>query len=378
MALWTSHVEPAFVERLSALVRTCLLPFADELDRRDVYPSEPIRLLAEAGFTSLLLPREYGGEARPNGFGVSVFEEVAYASGAAATSLITIFQVQNALHRYGCERLKALYLPRFRQGLISSFALSEVGHGSDIRHVSTRARRDGDGWTLEGQKSYVSSGGEAALFAILAETERGVSLFVLPRDTPNVRCVASAQSASFGLRNGPHVDLELEGARLPLDHLLGEEGKGVRQAATVLDYSRPLAAGISLGIARAAFDGALAFARERMAFDKHVIEFQGIQWYFAELLADIDAARLLTYDAARALDEGREIARTSAEAKLFASKVASHAAAQAVQICGAHGVTEGAPFGRYLRDAKAYEIAGGSSEILKNTIGRYLQRLGET
>jgi alkylation response protein AidB-like acyl-CoA dehydrogenase len=130
-----------------------------------------------------------------------------------------------------------------------------------------------------------------------------------------------------------------------------------------------------LGIARAAFDGALAFATNRIAFGKTIAEFQGIQWYFAEMLCEIDAARLLTYEAARALDEHRDIARFSSEAKLMASRVGTEVACRAVQICGAHGVQESAPFGRYLRDAKAYEIAGGSSEILKNTIAKQLQRM---
>ena len=133
-----------------------------------------------------------------------------------------------------------------------------------------------------------------------------------------------------------------------------------------------MAAAISLGIARAAFDGALRFAKTRMVFDQPVLSLQGIQWYFAEMLTEIDAARLLTYEAARALDRHDQIARFSSEAKLMASRVATETASRAVQICGAYGVMESAPFGRYLRDAKAYEIAGGSSEILKNTIAKRL------
>jgi alkylation response protein AidB-like acyl-CoA dehydrogenase len=143
---------------------------------------------------------------------------------------------------------------------------------------------------------------------------------------------------------------------------------------TTLDYSRTLAAAISAGIARAAFEAALAFARERTAFDQKVLDFQGIQWYFADMLTEIDAARLLIYRAAEALDAHEDIARYSSEAKLKASAVATEVAARAVQICGAYGTMIGAPFGRFLRDAKTYEIGGGSSEILKNTIGRYLAR----
>ena len=166
--------------------------------------------------------------------------------------------------------------------------------------------------------------------------------------------------------------MRLIAATVPKDHLLGIDGRGIKQSAICLDHSRVLAGAISIGIARAAVEGALQFARTRKAFDKHVIDFQGIQWYFADLVTEIEAARHLVYAAARAVDTGRDLARLPAQAKLLASRVAVTAASQAIQICGAQGMLESLPFGRYLRDAKAYEIAGGSSEILKNTIALHL------
>jgi len=194
----------------------------------------------------------------------------------------------------------------------------------------------------------------------------------VPRDAKGVSTYEGANSATFGLRNGPHMNVVFDDVRLPADHLIGEEGKGLRQAVVVLNHSRTLAGAISLGIARAAFEGALSFARDRVAFDKRVLEFQGIQWYFAEMLTDIDAARLLIYRAAEALDNQDQMARWGSEAKLKAGTVATAVATQAAQICGAYGIMENAPFGRYLRDAKAYEVAGGSNEILKNTIVKFL------
>ena len=265
--------------------------------------------------------------------------------------------------------------PQFRDGLITSYALTEANHGSDIRSLDTKAEFTDGAWVLNGRKSFITSGSAAEAYIILAETPVGVTTFFVRRDMPGVSSFKGPNAATFGLRNGPHVDLVLENVRLPPDHMVGTEGKGVRQAVTTLDFSRAMAAAISTGIARAAFDGALAFAGKRRAFDRTVFEFQGIQWYFAEMLTEIDAARLLTFEAARALDEHRDIARFSSEAKLMASRVATETASRAVQICGAYGVMEIAPFGRYLRDAKAYEIAGGSSEILKNTIGKRLSQL---
>ena len=194
----------------------------------------------------------------------------------------------------------------------------------------------------------------------------------MDRDTPGVSTRETREAETFGLRNGPHVNLVLDEVELPTDALVGVEGNGLRQAMVTLSNSRTLAAGISLGIARAAFDESLAYVRQRSAFGGKVIDFQGIQWYFAEAAAEIDAARLLCYQAAADLDSGGDYQRSSSAAKLLAAALATKVAGMAVQVCGAHGTQETAPFGRYFRDAKAYEVAGGSAEILKNTIAKSL------
>ncbi|AMG87184.1 acyl-CoA dehydrogenase family protein [Bordetella bronchiseptica] len=371
-ALWRDRVDPAFLRELRRVVADTVLPEAEAIDRQDVYPVQIIKAMARRGYTSLTLPRQWGGGAAPYGHCAAVFEEASYGSAAVGISLITILQAQTLINQFGAESLKAAVLPEFAQGLITAYALTEANHGSDIRSLDTKARRGAGGWTLEGRKSFITSGSAAEAYIVLAETDHGVSTFFVRRDMPGVSTFDGPTSGTFGLRNGPHVDLILDGVVVPDDHLIGVEGKGVRQAVTTLDFSRTMAGAISLGIARAAFDNALAYAAGREAFDQKVLGFQGIQWYFADLATRIDAARLLVYEACVALDEHREIARYASEAKLAASQVATRAAEQAIQICGAYGVTERAPFGRYLRDAKAYEIAGGSSEILKNTIGKQL------
>lgn len=387
--VWDARAAPEFVARVAKTVAEVVVPMADKIDREDYYPSDVVRALARAGFTAATFPKEVGGGARPFVDLVAIFEEVAAASAATATSLITIFQAAETIHLFGSEALQQRYLPRIADGLLCSFAMTEARGGSDVKKLDTKARRDGDAWVLDGKKAFVTSASAAELFVILAETERGVSAFAVPADTPGVRLESPPATRTFGLRNGPHVDFVLEGARLPLDHLIGEEGKGIRAAATTLDHSRVLAAAIGCGIARAAFSGALQFADKRSVFGQYVIELQGIQWYFADLLAEIDAARLLTYEAARHLDAAGpthtlpresevrkrsllDIQRWSSSAKLVATRTAVTAALQAIQICGVRGCLETAPFGRYLRDAKTYEIAGGSSEILKNTLGEYL------
>jgi alkylation response protein AidB-like acyl-CoA dehydrogenase len=374
LALWPPYADAAFVSAVRAFARSEIAPAGDAIDRDDVYPSAIVKALGAAGYNGNALPTAFGGGGRPYTTSAALFEEVGWGSAAVGVSLLTIFQAQTMIAVFGAQSLKERFLPQLARGLIASYALTEANHGSDIRTLDTKARRDGDAWVLDGEKSFITSGSGAEFFVILAETDRGVSVYAVPGDVPGLSRYEGRSSATFGLRNGPHLNLRLEGVRLPLDHLVGEEGRGVRQAVTVLDYSRTLAAAICVGIARAAFEGALAHARNRVAFDRTVLDFQGIQWYFAEMLTAIDGARLLVYRAARALDEHDEIARWSSEAKLRASTVATAVATQAVQICGAYGTTLDAPFGRYLRDAKTYEIGGGSSEILKNTIARYLQR----
>jgi alkylation response protein AidB-like acyl-CoA dehydrogenase len=372
--LWPALAEPEFTRAVRAFATERIAPVADEIDARDLYPRELVKELARRGFSSITLPREYGGGAREFASAVVLFEEVSVASAAVGVSLLTIFQAQTIIRLFGSETLRQRYLPQFADGLLASYALTEAGHGSDIRTLDTKARREGDSWVIRGEKHFITSGSGAEFFVILAETPVGVSAFAVPRDTPDLTVYEGSNSATFGLRNGPHMNLRLEDVRVPLDHLIGTEGKGVRQAVTTLDYSLTLAAAISIGIARAAFDGAYARVGEREAFGQPVLGFQGIQWYLSEALSEIDAARLLVFHAARALDTHDAIDRYGSEAKLRASQVATRTASMAVQVCGAYGTMVNAPFGRYLRDAKTYEIAGGSSEILKNTIGKYLQR----
>lgn len=371
-SLWPALIDPDYVLGLRQWATSEVAPHADEIDRQDIYPVDILKEMAHRGYNNVCLAKQYGGQQLSYEHAVAVFEEVGAASAAVGISLITIYQAQNMIRLFGQESLKDRYLPMFGHGLLSSYALTEASHGSDIRKLDTQAIFKGGQWVINGEKHFITSSTAAELFVILAQTEQGVSVFAVPHDVPGLSMYKGINSATFGLRNGPHMNVRLDDVRLPEDHMIGQEGKGVKQAVTVLNYSRTLAGAISLGVARAAFEGALAFARDRIAFDQRVLDFQGIQWYFAEMLTSIDSARLMLYHAARALDRNDQISRWGSEAKLNACAVATQVASQAAQICGAYGIMENAPFGRYLRDAKAYEIAGGSSEILKNTIGKAL------
>lgn len=370
--LWPAVVDQAFTDSLRAFNRKYIEPEAERIDRDDIYPVEIVQAMAKEGYNTITGELDYGGGGMGYQHAAAVLEEVSVGSAAVGVSIITIFQAQTMLRRYGADSLKVRYLPAFREGLLASYALTEANRGSDIRSLDTKAWRDGDEWVIRGEKHFITSGVAAQFFTTLAETDRGVTVFAVPRDAAGVRVYEGANSATFGLRNGPHMNVAFDDVRVPADHMIGEEGKGVKQAATVLNYSRTLAGAVSIGIARAAYEDALAHLRDRKAFDQRVIEFQGIQWYFADMLSEIDAARLLVYRAAAALDTGDQISRWGSEAKLKASIVATEVAGRAAQACGAYGIREDAPFGRYLRDAKAYEVAGGSIEILRNTIGKAL------
>lgn len=372
MHLWRDLSDADLVTEAREFAGSRVEPLAAKLDREDLYPLDLVRQTADRGWNVMTLDPAYGGAGRPMTELLAVLEELSVASPILGISLITIFQSQRCIELYGQESLKHRYLRRYADGLPASFALTEDGHGSDIRHLDTKARQSGSNWVLTGEKAFITSGAAAELFVVLAQTENGVSTFAVPKEALGVSTYEGAHAETFGLRNGPHVNLVLDDVEVPADHLIGTEGRGLKQVMVTLANSRTLAAGISLGIARAAFEGALSYVNERNAFGSTVLDFQGIQWYFAELAAEIDAARLLTYEAAKDLDAGRDIARSSSEAKMLAASLATKTAATAVQVCGAHGTRESQPFGRYLRDAKAYEVAGGSAEVLKNTVAKTL------
>lgn len=375
MSLWKEFEDTSVVHSFREFVRVHVQPVAAEIDREDRYPADIVQRAAEHGFNALILPQQYEGAGCSFHRVVSFFEEVGAGSASVGISLNSNFQAQNAILRSGEESLRQRYLPQFSKGLKASYALTERNHGSDIRTLETRAARDTECWELNGQKSFITSGTGADLFIILAQTDDGLGVFAVPRNVPGVSTFVSDRSETFGLRNGPHVELLLENVRIPHDHLIGEVGKGLKVVVSNLNYSRTLNAAMAIGMARMAFEESLAYVRQRQAFGQNVYDFQGIQWYFAESVTQIDAARLLLYSAADAIDAQTDIERHSSEAKLMCCTVANSVTAKAIQVCGAYGTMVNSPFNRYWRDAKTFEIGGGSMEVLKNTIGRYLGRL---
>lgn len=375
MLLWTDFNDENVVKEFRAFAKNHVKPVAGQIDRDDVYPAEIVKIAAQKGLNALIVPKQYGGAGASFSRVVSFFEEVGAESTSVGISLNSNFQAQNAILRSGSEDLKKEFLPKFSEGLTAAYALTERNHGSDIRSLDTKAVLEDGHWIITGQKSFITSGSGADLFIILAQTDQGLGVFAVPRQLPGVSTFVGERSETFGGRNGPHVELKLDNVRLPYKNLLGEPGKGLKVVLGNLNYSRTLNAAMVIGTARTAFEESLAYVRNRKAFDQFVFDFQGIQWYFAEMLTDIDAARLLLYSAADALDEQRDPERYSSEAKLFCCSVANRVTSHAIQVCGAYGTAINSPFNRYWRDAKVAEIGGGSIEVLKNTLGKFIGRL---
>jgi alkylation response protein AidB-like acyl-CoA dehydrogenase len=363
-----------FQQEIRDFTKDKIIPTADERDRKDIYPKEIIKEMAKLGYTSLTVPKEYDGLGRSKLDATILMEEVAYGCASTAISLITIFQAETMLLLFGNEKVKSHYLPLFRKGLISAYSLTESQRGSDIRSVDTKAVKMGDKWVINGKKTFITSGSAVEFFILLAETEKGVSIFAVDRDLLGITMEIGEYSETIGLRNGPHMDAYFDDVIIPEYCLIGEEGKGLKQAVVTLNNSRTAAAAISVGIAKAAYEHSLNWVSSRKAFDQNVIDFQGIQWMFSDMLMNVNASRLLTYQAACLHDRGNPAISESSQAKLFAGQMATKVCSDAIQMCGAYGTTINAPFGRYLRDAKSYEIAGGSNEILRNTIGKEIKK----
>ena len=368
---WKPQADPAYIEPLLDFIKTHVDPVAGEIDAKDYYPKELLAQFAARGYVRDFLPVEYGGHGDFRKT-VAMFEELGYSSGAFAISVISIFQAQSMMSQFASRELNDEFMPRFAKGMPASYSLTESAHGSDIRSLDTNAHRVGDQWVINGEKCFITSGDGAEFCVVLAQTDIGVSVFAVPYGLPGCEKFVGEHSVSFGGRNGPHVNMKYSNVRIPHRNLIGEEGKGVRQVKATMARSRTCTAAICTGFARAAFDGALERAKGRKAFGQNVADFQGIQWYFSEMFAEIEAARLLTYQAADAVIAGDDIERHTSLAKLIACRAGTSVAMNAMQICGGFGASEQTPFSRYIRDAKTYEIGAGSAEIMKNTVAKYI------
>ncbi|MGH7068828.1 MAG: acyl-CoA dehydrogenase family protein [Acetobacteraceae bacterium] len=355
-----------------------LRPAARDLDETASFPSGQIAKLAELGVMGLNVPESYGGSGASALALVLAMEEMSAACAATASVVGAHFLATDSLLIGGSETLKQRFLvPAAKGEVLGAYALTEPMAGSDVASMRTRAVREGERYHIQGVKHFISNGGEADFVVVYARTDpdaghRGISAFVVERSTPGFSVGHSEDL--MGIRGGRVYELTFD-CHVPLDHLVGTPGGGFKIAMAVLDRGRIEVAAMSLGIARAAFDDATAWSRQRVSFGHPIASYQGIQWMLADMETALEAARLLTYRAAwlRGRATGR-FTREAAMAKLFASEAVGRITDLALQIHGGYGYTRSLPLERYLRDARILRIYEGTSEMQRNIIARH--RLG--
>lgn len=357
-----------------------IAPIAAEHDESGKFPYETIKKMGEMGFMGIEVPEEYGGAGLDTLSYVLALEEICKVDAAHGT----IMSVNNSLFcygllKFGTEEQKQTYLRAVASGkAIGAYALTEPMSGSDAGNMRTRAVRDGDFYVLNGRKSWITSGPVADYFVVFAMTEpekkhKGITAFIVDGKTPGL--IRGKKEPKLGIRASDTSEIVFEDCRVPVSNRLGEEGEGFKIAMTILDAGRIGIAAQALGIAEAAYEASVQYAREREAFGQPIGAFQGVGFKIADMKTRIEASRLLTYNAAlakeRAKTTGERFTLEASMAKLFASETAMFCAHAAVQIHGGMGYSKELPIERYFRDAKITEIYEGTSEIQRLVIARH-------
>lgn len=355
-------------------------PCVREMDREGIFKPELLRKFFEQGFMGVGVPEVYGGSG--GSFMMSVVLIEAFARVDASAAVIIDVQntlVENAIARWGSEEQKRRFLPRLAQDTVGAYALSEAQSGSDAFALETSAREAEAGYVLNGRKMWITNAREAGLFIVFATMNRelgyrGITAFLVPRDVPGL--AVGKKEDKLGIRASSTCELVLDGCRIPKENVLGEVGRGYKVAIETLNEGRIGIAAQMTGIAQGALDLAVAYGKERRQFGRRIADFQAVQFQIARLATEIEAARLLTYNAARLKDAGAPFTREAAMAKYFASQVAERTASEAVDIFGGVGFTHDYPVEKFLRDAKIGKIYEGTSFMQLQTIAKLT--LGET
>ncbi|WP_028321420.1 acyl-CoA dehydrogenase [Desulfatiglans anilini] len=354
-----------------------LLPTAAERDRTCEFPRENLRKMGELGLMGMNVPAEYGGAGADTVSYSAAMQEVAYACAATAV----IMSVHNSvacgpIYLFGSDFLKETYLKPLAAGRkIGSFALTEPSAGSDPANQHTKAVRDGDSYVITGNKIFISTGKNSDVTVVTAYTDkgkrhRGISAFVVEKGTPGFS--VGKEEEKMGLRASDTVELIFDECRVPAGNLLGQEGDGFLIAMASLDGGRIGIASQSVGIAQACLEASVSYARERVQFNKSISQFQGIRWMIADMALEIEAARLLTFNAAAMRDRGENFGAAASMAKLYASEMANRAAYKAIQVHGGYGYMKDFPVERYYRDARVLTIYEGTSEIQRRVIAKHI------
>jgi butyryl-CoA dehydrogenase len=379
MDISLTDAQREFQERVRRFAATEIQPVAADLDRQGICPQELIDKIGDIGLLGAFVPAELGGAGADYLSYILGLEEIS----RAWASLSAIISVHNSLVcypilKFGSDEQKRKYLPLLTRGKqLGCYAFAEPSAGSDANAIQTTAQADGDSFVLNGRKAFVTNGRRARIGLVYALTDpsrgrRGLSVFVVQKDLPG-QSVGKLEEM-LGLRAVEMTKLRFESCRVPKANLLGGLNRGFEIAVSTTETARIDIAAQAVGIAQACLDECVAHTKQRRQFGRPIAEFEAIQWMLADLSTEIEAARLLTHRAATIFEQGGNVTRAGAMAKLFASEVANKAAYHAVQIFGGHGYLKDFPVERLFRDARSTTLYEETSEILRLVIGRELAR----
>ncbi|MGN4820975.1 acyl-CoA dehydrogenase AcdA [Bacillus cereus group sp. MYBK139-2] len=354
-------------------------PTAAERDEEERFDRALFDQMAELGLTGIPWPEEYGGIGSDYLAYVIAIEELSRVCASTGVTLSAHTSLAGwPIFKFGTEEQKQTFLRPMAEGKkIGAYGLTEPGSGSDAGGMKTIAKRDGDHYVLNGSKIFITNGGIADIYVVFALTDpeskqRGTSAFIVESDTPGFS--VGKKESKLGIRSSPTTEIMFEDCRIPVENLLGEEGQGFKIAMQTLDGGRNGIAAQAVGIAQGALDASVEYARERQQFGKPIAAQQGIGFKLADMATDVEAARLLTYQAAWLESEGLPYGKESAMSKVFAGDAAMKVTTEAVQVFGGYGYTKDYPVERYMRDAKITQIYEGTQEIQRLVISRMLTK----
>jgi len=360
-------------------VRRDVDPVVNYFENEDIYPQELVDKMAEMGLFGIMIPEEYGGLGLDYTTFALIFEELSKGWMSLTGPLGTHHILAYVISTYGTEEMKQRFLPKMAEGVIrGGLALTEPGGGSDMQNLQTSAVKDGEEYVINGNKMFISNGASGNAFAVLARTDktanpphRGISCFVVEK--PAAGFTVAQKLDKLGYRGIDTTELVFDNVRIPTENLIGDvEGRGFGQVMSGLEGGRINVAARAVGVATAAFDAAIKYAQQRESFGQPIAQHQAIQLKLAEMATNIEAARLLTYEAARKKDSGERVDLEAGMAKLFASEMCGEVTMEAMRIHGGYGYIKDYPLERYYRDAPLMIIGEGTNEIQKLIIARRL------
>ncbi len=371
-----SEEERLFRDTVRKFAREQIAPHVRAMDEAGVFRKDLLRQFFELGLMGIQIPEEYGGSAGSFFQCILAIEELSAVDPSAGVIVdVQNTIVNNVFLNYGSEELKRRYLPRLAADTVGSYALSETGSGSDAFALATQAREDGGDFVLNGRKLWITNAGESGVFVLFAnanpaEGYKGITGFVVERGFPGFQ--VGKKEDKLGLRASSTCELILDSCRVPRENVMGEVGKGYKIAIETLNEGRIAIGSQMIGLARGALEHAVAYAKQRKQFGKTIGEFQGVQFQLAMMATEVEAARLLVYNAARLRDAGRPFLTEAAMAKYYSSVVAEKVASKSIEIHGGVGITKDYPVEKLYRDAKIGRIYEGTSNIQLLTIAKKL------